>query len=109
MFLSHLFYMSYSFNDPGENIYTHKINFIYNKSGNRIQLFGRSSYFFVWLRDTKDPDFLRKFNLSTLAINPWSFDGAIKHVLGEEYNIDELWHEYQIAMGDITDDAPAEI
>ena len=79
------------------------------KGGNYMNGYRHAGYFFVWLRDTKDPDFLRKFNLSTLAINPWSFDGAIKHVLGEEYNIDELWHEYQIAMGDITDDAPAEI
>lgn len=79
------------------------------KGGNYMNGYRHAGYFFVWLRDTKDPDFLRKFNLSTLAINPWSFDGAIKHVLGEEYNIDELWHEYQIAMGDITDDAPTEI
>ena len=37
----------------------------------------------------------------TLEVIPWSFDGAIKHVLGDEYNIDELWHEYQVAVGDI--------
>ncbi len=58
-------------------------------------------YFLVWLRDTKDPDFLKKFNLSTLDVIPWSFDGAIKHVLGEQYDIDSLWTEYQKAMGDI--------
>ena len=46
-------------------------------------------------------EFLRKFNRSTLEVIPWSFDGAIKHVLGDEYNIDELWHEYQVAVGDI--------
>ena len=32
---------------------------------------------------------------------PWSFNGAVKHVLGEEYDIDSLWREYQIAVGDI--------
>ena len=26
-----------------------------------------------------------------LEVIPWSFDGAIKHVLGQEYSIDELW------------------
>lgn len=46
-------------------------------------------------------EFLRKFNRSTLEVIPWSFDGAIKHILGNEYNIDELWHEYQVAVGDI--------
>ena len=38
---------------------------------------------------------------STLEVVPWSFDGAIKHILGNEYNIDELWHEYQVAVGDV--------
>ena len=60
-----------------------------------------AGYFFVWLRDNKDPEFLRKFNRSTLEVVPWSFDGAIKHILGNEYNIDELWHEYQVAVGDV--------
>ncbi len=60
-----------------------------------------AGYFFVCLRDNKDPEFLRKFNRSTLEVMPWSFDGAIKHILGTEYSIDELWHEYQVAVGDV--------
>lgn len=71
------------------------------KGGNYMDGYRRAGYFFVWLRDNKDPDFLRKFNRSTLEIIPWSFDGAIKHILGEQYQIDELWNEYQIAVGDI--------
>ena len=55
----------------------------------------------MWLRDNKDPYFLRKFNRSTLEVIPWSFDGAVKRILGEEYDIDSLWREYQIAVGDI--------
>jgi len=53
------------------------------------------------LVNNKDEDFLRKFNLSTQHVNPWSFNGAIKHILGEEYDVDELWTEYLKAMGDI--------
>ena len=60
-----------------------------------------AGYFFVWLRDNKDPEFLRKFNRSTLEIVPWSFNEAIKQVLGQEADIDALWREYQIAVGDI--------
>jgi Plant Basic Secretory Protein. len=71
------------------------------KGGNYMDGYRTAGYFFVWLRDNKDPDFLRKFNRSTLEVIPWSFDGAIKHILGNEYNIDELWHEYQVAVGDI--------
>ena len=73
------------------------------KGGNYMDGYRRAGYFFVWLRDTKDPDFLRKFNLSTLEIVPWSFDGAIKHILGSEHSVDALWREYQLAMGDISD------
>lgn len=71
------------------------------KGGNYMDGYRTAGYFFVWLRDNKDPEFLRKFNRSTLEVIPWSFDGAIKHVLGEEYSVDGLWHEYQVAVGDI--------
>lgn len=71
------------------------------KGGNYMDGYRTAGYFFVWLRDNKDPEFLRKFNRSTLEVVPWSFDGAIKHILGEKYNIDDLWNEYQIAVGDI--------
>lgn len=57
----------------------------------------QTGYFLDWLT-TKDPDFLRKFNQSTLEIIPWGFDKAIKHVLGEKYSVDLLWDEYQKAM-----------
>lgn len=71
------------------------------KGGNYMDSFRYTGYFFVWLRDNKDPDFLRKLNRSTLEVVPWAFDSAIKHILGEQYSIDDLWNEYQIAVGDI--------
>ena len=71
------------------------------KGGHYTKGYRYAGYFFVWLRDNYDPDFLRKFNLSTLDVVPWSFDGAIKHVLGEQYDIESLWQEYQKAVGDI--------
>lgn len=71
------------------------------KGGSYMDGYRNAGYFFVWLRDNKDPDFLRKFNRSTLEVIPWSFDGGIKYVLGKSYDIDALWKEYQIAVGDI--------
>ena len=53
-----------------------------------------AGYFFVWIRDNKNADFLRKFNRSALEVVPWSFDGAIKYALGKDYSIDVLWKEY---------------
>ncbi len=71
------------------------------KGGHYTKGYRYAGYFFVWIRDNYDPDFLRKFNLSTLDIVPWSFDGAIKSILGEQYDIESLWLEYQKAMGDV--------
>lgn len=71
------------------------------KGGHYTKGYRYAGYFFVWIRDNYDPDFLRKFNLSTLEIVPWSFDGAIKSILGEQYDIESLWQEYQKAVGDI--------
>ena len=58
------------------------------KGGNYMDGYRTAGYFFVWLR-------------STLEVVPWSFNGGIKYALGDQYDIDELWHEYQVAVGDI--------
>ena len=71
------------------------------KGGSYMDGYRTTGYFLVWIKDHKDPEFLRKFNRSALEVIPWSFDGAIKHILGDDYDIDTLWHEYQVAVGDI--------
>ncbi len=62
--------------------------------GNWMDGYQTTGFFLEWLI-TKDKDFLRKFNKSTLEVIPWSFDGAIKHILGNQYSIDGLWNQYQ--------------
>ena len=71
------------------------------KGGNYMDGYRTAGYFFVWLRDNKDPDFIRKINRTALEVIPWSFNGAIKHIFGENADVDALWKEYQIAVGDI--------
>ena len=75
------------------------------RGGHYMDGYRTTGYFLVWIRDTKDPDFLWKFNRSALEVVPWSFDGAVKHILGPEYDIDDLWHEYQVAVGDIAENS----
>lgn len=70
------------------------------KGGNYMDGYRTTGFFLVWLMETKDSNFLRNFNRSTLHVKPWSFQGAIRYCLGEEYDIDRLWEEYMIAMGD---------
>ncbi|MGI6073096.1 MAG: basic secretory protein-like protein [Fermentimonas sp.] len=65
--------------------------------GHWLDGYQTTGFFLQWLT-TKDPDFLRKFNHSALEVVPWSFDGAIKHIFGNEYCIEGLWEEYQNAI-----------
>ena len=58
-------------------------------------------YFFDWLRRNKDKDFIRKINRSCIEVVPWSWDKAMSYALGRPCTADELWHEYQVAVGDI--------
>lgn len=58
-------------------------------------------YFLNWVKDHKDKDFIRKMNRSCLKVVPWSWDGAVRYALGKRYTLDSLWHEYQVAVGDV--------
>ena len=71
------------------------------KGGHYLDSYRYTGFFIAWCVQHKDKDFLRKFNLSTQYVNPWSFDGAIKYILGDKYNVEDLWKEYLKAMGDI--------
>ena len=62
-----------------------------------------AGYFLWWIQQTKDKDFLRKFNRSAAELDTWSWDAAMKHVLGNkpENGVEALWQEYQRAIGDV--------
>ncbi|GHT39110.1 sugar hydrolase [Bacteroidia bacterium] len=73
------------------------------KGGDYLKGYRTTGYFLYWLSQTKDPDFLRKFNRSTLEVVPWSFEAAFKHIFGDDakYGIDALWREYMVDVGDV--------
>ena len=71
------------------------------KGGNYTNGYRHVGYFFDWLRRTKDKDFIRKINRSCLEVVPWSWDAAMSYALGRKCTADELWHEYQVAVGDV--------
>ena len=70
------------------------------KCGHFIDGYRTTGFFLAWLTENKDKDFLRKFNRSTLEVVPWSFEGGIQYVLGNDQHVDDLWKEYMKAMGD---------
>jgi len=66
------------------------------KKGHYLDGYRTTGFFLYWLSQTKDPDFIRKFNRTALEVIPWSFENAFKHIFGDkkEYHIDALWLEY---------------
>lgn len=71
------------------------------KGGSYKDGYRKTGYFLAWIQNTKDRNFLRKFNRTALEVVPWSWDGAIQHIFGKNCTMDGLWHEYQVAVGDI--------
>ncbi len=70
------------------------------KGGSYTQGYRHAGYFIAWVTEHKDRHFLRKLNRSCLEVVPWSWNGAIRFALGDAYDVDSLWQEYQQAMGD---------
>lgn len=70
------------------------------KGGSYKDGYRTTGFFLDWIRRNKDPEFLRKFNRSAIELDTWSWQGAVKYALGKQADIDELWKEYQQAMGD---------
>ncbi|WP_282014738.1 basic secretory protein-like protein [Marinifilum flexuosum] len=72
--------------------------------GNWNDGYNTSAFFIDWLH-SKDPKFIYKFNATAKNINPWSWEEAIKTVLGADASVSALWNEYQadIASGKISE------
>ncbi|WP_164977411.1 basic secretory protein-like protein [Ancylomarina salipaludis] len=71
--------------------------------GNWKDGYNTSAFFIDWLH-TKDNYFAYKLNQSAKTINPWSWEAAIKKILGSDTSVAELWSEYQsdLTSGKIT-------
>ena len=57
-----------------------------------LQGYTGTGFFYNWIANNYDDDFLRKLNLSGRTINPWSFDKAAQEIIGK--NAQTLWDEY---------------
>ena len=71
------------------------------KGGSYHNGYRHVGYFLNWVKDKYNKNFLRAMNRSCLEVVPWSWNGALNYALGPGYDVDKLWHEYQVAVGDI--------
>lgn len=79
------------------------------RGGNWMSGYRQTGYFLYWLSQTKDKDFIRKFNRTAIDVVPWSWDEAMYSILGrdEKNSVKNLWAEYMEAVGDDEDRAKA--
>ena len=52
-----------------------------------------SACFLMWLRNY-DGDFIRKFEKTIGSMPNWTVEKAVKHILGDEYEVEYLWNKY---------------
>lgn len=52
------------------------------KGGSYKNGYRYTGYFLAWIQQTKDPNFLRKFNRTAIELETWSWDAAIQKCLG---------------------------
>lgn len=65
--------------------------------GHWLDGYKTTGFFLQWLT-TKDPDAIRKFNITVRDLEIWSFDKAIKSIFGEDTGIETMWDEYQVYL-----------
>jgi hypothetical protein len=51
-----------------------------------------TGFFYNWIANNYDVDFMKKLNLSCKTIDPWTFDKAVKQILNKDAST--LWNEY---------------
>ena len=72
------------------------------RGGNWMDGYRYLGYFLYWMQINKDENFIRKFNATANELEVWSFDAAMKLILGDkpEITMSNLWDEYLKAVGD---------
>ena len=74
--------------------------------GSYLNGYTTTGFFLLYLQDKYDKDFIRKFNQSANELDTWSYNGAIKMILGEQYDVNDLWKEYQKSLSNSVPELP---
>ena len=55
-----------------------------------------TAFFYLWITETKDTNFLRELNKSTSTIDPWSLNAVTQQLFGQ--SAETLWSLYQASI-----------
>lgn len=67
------------------------------KGGTWTDGYNTTAFFYQWIKNGRDSDFLRKMNRTAVDIDPWSIDAVTKELFGSSAL--SLWALYQKAIG----------
>jgi len=68
-----------------------------SKGGSYKEGYNTTAFFYQWIMNARDSDFLRKMNRTAVDIDPWSMDAVTKELFGSSAL--SLWALYQKAIG----------
>jgi len=68
-----------------------------SKGGSYKEGYNTTAFFYQWIMNARDKDFLKKMNRTAVDIDPWSMDAVTKELLGSSAL--SLWALYQKAIG----------
>jgi PKD repeat protein len=55
-----------------------------------------TAFFYLWIKETRNPDFLKDLNRSAATLNPWSLDDVTMQLFGQ--SAQTLWNQYQMSI-----------
>ena len=69
--------------------------------GTFLDGYNTTGFFYLWINETKDADFLQKINKSAKTMDTWSLDALTHELFGASAK--SLWDEYQLAIPSIVE------
>lgn len=69
--------------------------------GTFLDGYNTTGFFYLWINETKDANFLQKINKSAKTMETWSLDALTQELFGASAK--SLWDEYQLAIPTIVE------
>lgn len=54
-----------------------------------------TAFFYKWINETIDPEFLIKLNATCRTQDPWTLDKALQELFGDHVSAESLWAQYE--------------
>jgi len=66
-----------------------------------------TAFFYKWILETRDPEFLVRLNATCKTQKPWSLDKALEELFGEEVSAQMMWSQFENEIPQFNSEANA--